>query len=195
MTKNYWVGGAGKCALGVTIHQIREATGYSVYGHDSKYNPWQHQSHTIVHSNQTPIPLLPYSDYTCTMVLRRDLIQQAMESWVGNKRFYIDPRESLGAFTNYVKHIKLRIIRASDQPWAVRRVVYAEDILANPEKVMRQTYDLPSVELLPDLNHHRPHAELAYYREVRQFLTYRFAQDFEEVNYLLEQFEKPNSQS
>ena len=190
MTPNYWIGGAGKCAQSALVDQLQQATGYSVHGHDSKYNPWQHQPHTVVHSNQTPIPLLPYGDYTCTMILRRDLIQQAMESWAGTERFHIDPQESLGAFTNYLKHIKLRIIHASDQPWALRRVVYAEDILSNPTQVMRQTYDLPSVKLQADLNKHSPHTQLTYYKQVRQCLTYRFAQDFEEVDYLLKQFLK-----
>ena len=189
-TPNYWIAGAGKCAQSALVDQIQQATGYDVWGHDHEFMPYTHQPHTIVHTNQTPIPPLPYGDYTCTMILRRDLIQQAMESWIQTDRTHINVVESMRAFTNYLMHIKLRIIRASDQPWAERCVVYAEDILANPEKVMQHTYDLPSVKLLPDLNKHSPHTQLTYYREVRQFLTYRFAQDFDEVDYLLKQFLK-----
>lgn len=189
-TPNYWVAGAGKCAQSALVDQIQQATGYDVWGHDHEFMPYTHQPHTIVHTNQTPIPPLPYGDYTCTMILRRDLIQQAMESWIQTDRTHINVVESMRAFTNYLMHIKLRIIRASDQPWAERCVVYAEDLLEDTAQVMHNTYLLSSTALQPNLNQTIPHVQLTYYREIRQHLTYRFAQDFDEVDYLLKQFLK-----
>ena len=182
MTPNYWVTGAGKCAQSALVHQISRATGYAVWGHSKRF-PYSHQPNHVVHTNQVPVPQLPYEQYTCVLVVRRNVLLQIMESWVDEKRVNITLQQAAPAFSDYLNQLHTRIQLATSPQWHTRSVVHTEDLLADPVGIMRSTFDLnSSVPLQPNLNQLKPQVQLTHYTQLREELPRLFQKEFEQIN-------------
>jgi len=184
---NYWIAGAGKCAMSALVDQIATSTCSTVYGNSKQY-PYTHLPNTVVHANDIPVPHIPTEQYTCVLVIRRDCVIQIMERWVEKGWSYLPLKEAADKLQSLITNTQQRIQELDRYTWRKRYVIHTEDFLNRPQHELARLGLEQHKDLAPSHSGVRPWQYISNYKELRQHLALVHHDNFKQINYLLQQF-------
>jgi len=185
---NYWVAGAGKCAMSALVDQIARSTGYQVRGHSENFY-YTHEPCRVVHTNSLTVPEeLPTELYDCILVIRRDVIIQAMERWVEAGWQSLDFNQASGKLGSLLKNTRQRIQALDARQWRSRRVIHTEDFLNHPQHELGKLGLTQVADLAPNRTPARPWNYLDNYKAMRQHLQDMHLESFETISQELVNF-------